>query len=363
MGCYFKKGKGWRYDFVLKGNRYTETWFKTKKEANLAEAKKREELKNPPLVRETPIDMAFLDLVNLRLDYVKAYNSSTHYQDYCYTSKKWIASWGKLSCREISSQMIEDFILERSKVSPITANKEIRFLRALFNFGKKKKWITENPVDGIEFLPVERRVKYVPPLEDIRKVIEIADPDTRDYLITISDTMARVGEINRLCWDDVNLDNRFVILYTRKKKGGHLTPRKVPMTLQLYKILIRRYEHRDPERPWVFWHRYFAWKEGVWKEGPYQYRGGLMAGLCKEAGVPPFTFHALRHAGASTLENNHVPIGSIQRILGHENRTTTEIYLHCLGNAELEAMKILERSRSFSHTNSHTERKKHLAAT
>jgi site-specific recombinase XerD len=71
--------------------------------------------------------------------------------------------------------------------------------------------------------------------------------------------------------------------------------------------------------------------------------------------VKSFDFHALRHAGASTLENNHVPIGSIQKILGHENRTTTEIYLHCLGGAELEAIRVLEGSRSFSHMDSHTE--------
>jgi integrase len=43
-----------------------------------------------------------------------------------------------------------------------------------------------------------------------------------------------------------------------------------------------------------------------------------------------FRFHALRHFGASLLDQSNVPIGSIQRILGHENRTTTEIYLHAI---------------------------------
>ena len=32
--------------------------------------------------------------------------------------------------------------------------------------------------------------------------------------------MSRVSEINRLTWDDINLEERYVILYTRKKKGG-----------------------------------------------------------------------------------------------------------------------------------------------
>ena len=45
MSIYFKKGTGWRYDFILQGNRYTKAWFKTKAEARQAEAKKREETK------------------------------------------------------------------------------------------------------------------------------------------------------------------------------------------------------------------------------------------------------------------------------------------------------------------------------
>jgi integrase len=54
-----------------------------------------------------------------------------------------------------------------------------------------------------------------------------------------------------------------------------------------------------------------------------------------------FGFHALRHAGASMLDGLGVPIGTIQRILGHENRTTTEIYLHSIGKPELEAMVLV----------------------
>lgn len=75
----------------------------------------------------------------------------------------------------------------------------------------------------------------------------------------------------------------------------------------------------------------------------------------KGAKVKYFRFHALRHLGASLLDGANVPIGSIQRILGHENRSTTKIYLHSLGDPERQAMDILNAQfDNFSHTNSHT---------
>lgn len=52
-------------------------------------------------------------------------------------------------------------------------------------------------------------------------MIAVADPNTQDDLWTIRETMGRVSEINRLAWADVNLEERFVGLYTRKKRGGY----------------------------------------------------------------------------------------------------------------------------------------------
>ena len=74
--------------------------------------------------------------------------------------------------------------------------------------------------------------------------------------------------------------------------------------------------------------------------------------LCEKAGVRYFRYHALRHFGASQLEQANIPIGSIQRILGHENRATTEIYLHSIGDAERRAIDVLDGNFSEnSHTN------------
>ena len=83
-----------------------------------------------------------------------------------------------------------------------------------------------------------------------------------------------------------------------------------------------------------------------------------MRKLCKRAGVKYFRYHALRHFGASLLEQANVPIGSTQRILGQKHRSTTELYLHSIGDSERDAMDVLNaRFETFSHTESHTNKK------
>lgn len=357
MSVYLAKGKGWRYDFTLKGTRYTESWFKTKAQAKQAEFKKREEVLNPrqePEATKAPTDMGFLELVNSRLDVLKEYKTQSYYNDNLYLFRRLVSRWKNLSCSEITNSMVQKYILERARVSHESANYDLRLLRALFNYGKKSKFGCFNPTEGVDFLPTERKVKYVPSQGDILKVILVADSDTRDYLYTIKETFGRMSEINRLTWSDVNLKEQYVVLYTRKKKGSILTPRKIPMTEKLYETLSARFANRDPSKPWVFWHRYWSSKAGKFAEGPYRDRKKLMKILCEKAGVKYFRYHALRHAGASIMDNANVPIGSIQKILGHENRRTTEIYLHAVGEAEKEAMAIYERVSAKSHTDSHT---------
>ena len=344
MSVYFVKGKekGWRYDFTLKGIRHTEAWFKTKTKAKQAEAERREELKNPKLKLKTQTDMDFLTLANKRLDYVKKYNSEEHFRHVVYHVRRWIPEWGELKCSEITSEMVETYTIKRADVSPHAANKDLRYLRALFNYGIKRKLISENPTNGIEFIPEDKKRRYVPPKDDALKVISTADPDTQDYLWSMLLTAARMNEINALTWDDVNFEDRSVTLWTRKKKGGNREPRDVPMVSKLFDILIYRFQNRDPDKPWVFWHTYWSRKTNQMLSGPYADRKKIMNTLCKKAKVKYFRFHPFRHLTASILDDIGVPIGVIQRILGHENRRTTEGYLHSVGEAERKAMEKLE---------------------
>ena len=286
--------------------------------------------------------MAFLELVNRRLDYIQAYRAKKYYEDNIYMAKRWIKRWNEMNIDEISPGMIEEYLISlKNQVSAYSANKELRALRALFNFGIKppNRWFSYNPTDGLGFFPVEKLPRYVPPMKDVIKVILAANEEQQDYLWTIALTMGRMSEINHLQWRDVDFANGVVTLYSRKTKGGNLLPRKIPMCSRQKTILERLHKENKTPTPWVFHHTYFSRKTGEWVTGPYKDRKRMMTTLCKKAGVKYFRFHPLRHFGASMLEKDGVSIKTIQEILGHSNRQTTEIYLHSIEGSDQDALE------------------------
>jgi len=161
----------------------------------------------------------------------------------------------------------------------------------------KKGYITDNPANRVDMMRVEKNTVYVPPQEDIEKVFAVASPEQRDYLWCIRDTLARSREINNLTWEDVDFEGRNVTLFTREKRHGIKTSRIIPMTSTLCEVLIGRYQNRDPQVPWVYWHSYFSRKEGKTICGPYKDRKKFMKSLCQKAGVRYFRFYPLRHSG------------------------------------------------------------------
>jgi integrase len=291
MSVYSVQDRGWRVDFELNKKRHSSQWYKTKRKAKQAETDLRKELARAATSILT--DMGFKTLVNLKLDHVASHNSTRYYTDFKYMAKRWCEQmpgpWGALDCSQIDREMIEHFVNKRKRVSAATANKEISFLRAVFNFGNRYD-LGINPVNGIAFFPVDKKLRYVPTPSDVQLVILHARaddwlmkryPDGADYLETLRDTLARMSEVNQLKWTDVDLAQKHLILFTRKIDGG-LTPRKIPLTNRLYEILSRMKTEQGSGQasgPWVF--------PNPRTGKPYSDRKGIMRRLCKKAEIHP----------------------------------------------------------------------------
>jgi integrase len=115
--------------------------------------------------------------------------------------------------------MVQQHLLERRKFQLI------RRIRICVILEPPSIWIKKNSFPTIlqkvlNFSRWKRKSSMFHPSEDIDKVIAVADPDEQDFLLVIRETMARVSEINRLLWEDVDLENRVSSYTPVKRRAG-----------------------------------------------------------------------------------------------------------------------------------------------
>ena len=342
MGFYRDKKRGdWIYRFDHQGKHYGGRGFKTKAAARSAREEHRKQLQSA--LKMTPSGL--LSVSNDYLQESQRRHAKKTFKNKLSRIKGFLAFLGKdMPVDTVTSLDVDRYLKTRPTNNNFNVHR--KELHALFHFAKKRKLIRDNPVSDIEKMPHTPARKVIPTEEQVVKLIMAADPVTEQpLLLTILHTLARVDEILRLTWEDVNFDKRELTLWTRKRKGGAYEPDAMAMNQDLYNVLKRQYDRRT-ENPFVFVNP----KTGT----RYNRRPKMMAGLCRRAFDPTcksikkytgprFGFHHLRHFGASLLaDSGKFSIKTLQDMLRHKEGRTTEIYLHSIGDGKREAAKALE---------------------
>jgi integrase len=205
----------------------------------------------------------------------------------------------------------------------------------------RRNTLSYNPVVNLEPYPEEETLRYIPPAEDIDRVIIAATDWELDFIQTIYHTLGRLSEILRLTWDDINLEKRTVTLRTRKRKGGQIQSDPVPMSVTIYSCLMKRWNERDKSSPYVF----LKPGGGIYTKNDKPIKE-LMDKLCKKARVKKFGFHAIRHHVAMILEDSgKATLREIQKMLRHRRPTTTDNYLKGLSPAMKQVAGILDKPK------------------
>ena len=218
----------------------------------------------------------------------------------------------------------------RIKDGKSTYNRDLRDIKALFNWHYGRAAVVYNPANDIEKMGEDVPLRYVPSMSDYAAVKQVASPDEKDFLKTVLHAGLRRIEAIRLLWErDVNFETRSLIAWTKKRKNGALTPKPKPMTKTLCRVLEARYQNRDKSDPRVF-------------QFDIECLDKMLKHLCKKAGVRTFSLHALRHLGASILLSENVPLTATQDYLGHERITTTNIYAHTFSSSLQRAVMVLD---------------------
>lgn len=222
------------------------------------------------------------------------------------------------------------------------ANKDRKNLAAAWDYGVKfVPGFPElrNPFRVVDTFGYDRQERYVPPVEDVRKVL--AECDEQDLLIVLTflKTAARRGELWRLKWADIDFDNSRMRLWTRKRKGGGMEYDNIPMVSDLKGMLAKWQEDQPVASEYVF----INLRETSPLYGqPFKERQRFMTRKCEQAGVRRFGYHALRHFAATKMVQGNSSLDVVQLVLRHKSPQTTAMYIKTLGIEE--AREALESS-------------------
>lgn len=176
----------------------------------------------------------------------------------------------------------------------------------------------------------ERRYELLPEL-DAQQYLD----HLRPMVLLSLNTGARQGELTKLRWDAVDLDNAVMTLKGDTTKSG--STRHVPLNAEALDILKRWRKQTDG--PIVF---------------PGRTGGELVevktawSNLLKEASIENFRWHDMRHHFASRLVMAGVDLNTVRDLLGHGDLKMTLRYAHLAPEHKAAAVqKLIGAKASF----------------
>jgi len=195
-------------------------------------------------------------------------------------------------------------------------------LSAFYKFLRKKKLITENPMEFIsrpkKGLPVvvqtfltEEQVKLMR-----EKLEENNDLQLKTFVLFALSTMARVNALSNVMWKQIDFDNRTVddVL---EKEGKIVT---LYFSQEVKDLLLKLKEQREVdniENDYVFLNDYNR-QASVNTLSDWTKKVGIMIG------IPELHPHDFRHSGSQLLSLQNCPIETISELLNHSGLDVTK---------------------------------------
>jgi len=245
----------------------------------------------------------------------------------------------------LSPKIIHDYILKITKPMTRAKRKHITSsLRCFLRFGHIGGYLKKNLVQTVPVITT-RRLDRIPrkiSWDDVERLLASPDRNTaigrRDHaiLLLLATYGVRIGQVKALTLKDIRWKEG-VICFNSKKGGKELS---FPLEENVARALIEYIKKDRRDTPYK---KVFLKTKGP-KE-PFSFSNNLSNSLkvhYMRAGIQSEVrgAHAIRHAFATKLMEDRVPIKTISDLLGHRLIDTTFIYT----KVDIEKLRMLARN-------------------
>lgn len=271
--------------------------------------------------------VTFSELVNQYASYSSSVHTAKTFSTYQTAFREWLRVEGDSCLDRIGIREIEHFLsVKKVEASEWTARKYYIALASAFEKAVQWHFLSVNPFRKVSKPKVREALPLFFTGSDFRLFLSAnKDKGFAELCITGLLTGLRLGELLSLRWTDLDFAAKTVLIqnseaFTTKSKRS----RVVPMSEELSKLLLNRKEGIRSESAFVFSNRYGR----KLREGTIEHKFKQTVRL---AGInDKLHFHSLRHSFASALVMSGVSLYAVQKLLGHSQSKTTEIYSHLL---------------------------------
>ncbi len=327
-GYLRKRGNVWYFEFMYHGRRYYHRIGAVSKTvareiANDLRAKIIRGEYLPP--REE--NLTFRELADTYKDWYLRTSQATEHAKKEHVRKIELVKefFGDMPVHRISTFTIEQYKRHReenSKASPVSIDKELMVIHAIFSKGKELG-LYKGEIPRIPYYRAKAReiVRFLTP-EEAQKLLSACPLHLKRIVLFVLNTGCRANEALSLKWEDVDFKTGCLRIHaSQTKTKTHYTILMNSTVRELLEDIKKEQEEKGLKTDYVFLN-----SQGK----PYGRQGYRRAfkNACKKAGLQDFRFHDLRHTFASWVAMKTKDIYLVQRLLNHQKIDTTKRYAH-----------------------------------
>ena len=245
-------------------------------------------------------------------------------QKYC----DYIISQGVSDATKATETLLNSYMLflEKNGSAPASISRNIASIKAYYNYLFTNRLIDKNPAINLKAPKIEKKFPSTLTVSEVDRLL--SQPDTSSAK-GIRDTAMlellyakgiRVSELINLKLSDVNLKLGYIVCDAGNKERIIPFGSKAKNALNNYINITRKEMISDTSSEFLFTNCSGTpmSRQGFWK---------LIKHYGAKAGIDtPITPHVLRHSFAKHLIENGADLQSVQKMLGHSDISSTQLY-------------------------------------
>jgi integrase len=255
--------------------------------------------------------------------------------------ERFVEFLGSKSKRDLSTLQASDIARFRDREAKerarATANLSLKVLRVCFGEALRQGLLTINPAVRVPILKTSKESKRRPfTLAEIKRILKACGEDTewRGLVLFGLYLGQRLGDLARLTWRAVNLENS-EIAFTARKTGRRVV---LPLVQPLTDYLASLPASDDPNAfifPSAAKHKRTASLSNQFREilsdaGLVEPRGheATKQGRSQTRETSEISFHSLRHSAVTMLKASGLSDVFAREIVGHDSAAVSRQYTH-----------------------------------